>query len=195
MGFSIHVDWSDENSFERWEQVGQDAMRNFYAENPDEVVKEGYEVEDNKIDDAIDELIQRHYPMMNYAYPLETEPSDEKVVEICQNTNLTVVKDNEDDTYYLALTGGGMDLSQDIALAYIIAETWLPLDLLRDVCTQPNLSVHGKNWLKVARQIRRQEMMEIKNFQQSRKQWARQIKEYKNIMAERKARKLKEAQE
>ena len=192
--YAINVDWSAENSFEKWEQVGQDIMRNFYAENPDEVAKEGYEIDSDHIDDAIDELVEHHFPMMNYAYPLQTTPSEDKIIEICRTTNLTVVKDNEDDTYYLALTGGGMDLSQDIALAYIIAETWLPLDLLRNVCTQPNLSVHGKNWLKVARQIRRQEMMEIKNFQNSRKEWARQIKEYKKIMAERKARKLKEAQ-
>ncbi len=54
---------------------------------------------------------------------------------------MVMKKDTEE--YFLALTGGGMDLSQDIALAYIIAQGWIPTALAYEVSTQPELSVSG----------------------------------------------------
>jgi hypothetical protein len=48
-------------------------------------------------------------------------------------------KDTEE--YFLALTGGGMDFSQNIALAYIIAQGWIPIALAYEVFTQLELNV------------------------------------------------------
>ncbi len=59
-------------------------------------------------------------PMMNYAYPVELrEISPGKAAEAIIGLPLTLVLDIESDEYFLALTGGGMDLSAEICRAYI----------------------------------------------------------------------------
>ncbi|MGD9158240.1 MAG: hypothetical protein PVG39_07540 [Desulfobacteraceae bacterium] len=66
-----------------------------------------------------------YMPIYNYAYPLHLSALEEdKIIRICQETNCTVVKNTEDDKLYLALCGCGMDMSQDIALAYMIANAY-----------------------------------------------------------------------
>jgi len=58
-------------------------------------------------------------PMMNYAYPLDPnrayDADDAEAVSGC----LTIVRDVVEDRCYLALTGGGMDLSWEIARAHM----------------------------------------------------------------------------
>jgi hypothetical protein len=183
--YAMWVDWSDESSFDRWENVGQQVMREFYEKHPKEAEKDGHDIENGEIK-YLDEVLDGWSPMMNYAYPLETTPDDEKIIKVCRETCLTVMKDTKDydDKLYLALCGGGMDLSQSIARAYQILETLIPVSLLTGVCTQPELSVHGNNWLKLARQIRKQEEMEISRLQRSRKTWAGEIKKFNKTRKE-----------
>ena len=187
--YSISVDWQEE--YEHWENIGASYMREFYEEHPKEAAEMGYEVEDGEVS-YLDELLASYEPMMNYAYPLQRDPTisddgKEKIIRVCRETNLTVMYKEDEDSYYLALTGGGMDLSQDIARAYQIMETWIPVSLLSDVCKQPELSVHGKAWLEMAKEIRRQTKMEISRLQYTNQQWAQSIKEYKEKTVKRKA--------
>ena len=76
-------------------------------------------------------------PMMNFIYPLEYEgfiegdEGVEKRIKIASETNCVCVQNNKTDEWFLTLTGGGMDLSPSIAYAYVIAQKWLPLDLLQ----------------------------------------------------------------
>ena len=181
-GYSINVDWSEE--FEKWENIGQNYMRAYFEEHPEEAEKDmGYELEDGQVK-YLDELLDSYQPMMNYAYPLQCDPTlfddgKEKIIKVCRETNLTVMYKEADDCYYLALTGGGMDLSQDIARAYQILETWIPIALLGEVCKQPELSVHGEAWLEMAKQIRKQLSMESVRLREARKQWGSNIQEYK----------------
>jgi hypothetical protein len=175
--YSISVDWSEEREDGKWEFKGADLMREFYENNPKEAKADGHDVERGKVK-YIDEVMDAFYPMMNYAYPLATTPDDDKIIQVCRDTNLTVVYNNDDDTHYLALTGGGMDLSQDIARAYQILETWIPVSLLTGVCTQPELSVHGQNWLDMANQIREQIKIEIGHLQQADDTWEKSINTY-----------------
>ncbi len=186
--YSIHVDWSDEKALNRWENVGQNLMREFYETNPKKAKKDGHDLDEDGQVEYLDEVLDGWQPMMNYAYPLETEPNNEKIIKVCRETCLTVMKDTEDweDKYYLALCGGGMDLSQSIARAYQILETWIPISLIQEVYTQPELSVRGTAWLKLARQIRKQELMEIENFQRNREKWAEEIRRYNKSRKERK---------
>lgn len=154
--YSILIDdWQDG----KWNHVGRDAMYNYYL-NSRTAKKEakGYCTD---IEEYANEQADKNFPMMNYAYPLEMgDPGEEKTIEICLKTNCTVVEDTETGDFFLALTGGGMDLSQDIALAYMIAEKWLPTSLLRNVCTQPALSVSKKEYRKIMRRIKEQLRME-----------------------------------
>ena len=87
---------------------------------------------------------------MNYAYPLNYSDFDnEDILKVCDETACSVVYNIEEDAYYLVLCGGGMDLSQDIALAYIILTGTMPFELARQVSKQHGLSKSGDNWVKI----------------------------------------------
>ena len=130
----------DEWSFEEWEFVGRD----------EEVRDKGEWSEDNQEGIGQD----RYYPMMNYAYPLHDCPTTQTIFKIHEKTNLTVVREEATGECFLALTGAGMDFSQDIAMAYIIAENRVPLDLAREVCVECPLTQHGEAYEKVLRECK-----------------------------------------
>ena len=177
--YSINVDWQEE--YDQWENIGQQVMREFYEKHPKEAEKDGHDIENGKVK-YLDEVLDGWQPMMNYAYPLVCDPirnGDEAIIKVCRETCLTVMYKKDDETYYLALCGGGMNLSQSIARAYQILENWIPLALLREVSKQPELSVSGADWLKMARQINKQLRMDIKSLRQDAKQWQVNIREYK----------------
>jgi len=177
--YSRNVDWQEE--YENWQNIGQDVMREFYEANPKEAKKEGYDLDEDGEVKYLDELLDHWQPMMNYAYPLVCDPTrdTDKILKVCQETCLTVMYNEDEDTYYLALCGGGMDLSQSIAYAYQILENWIPLSLLREVSKQPELSLYGEAWLGMALQIKRQLGMDISQLQQDLKHWDASIAEYK----------------
>ncbi len=181
-GYSIQVDWSEE--FENWENIGQGYIREFYEEHPEEAEKDGHDLKDGQVE-YLDEVVDDWQPMMNYAYPLQCDPTlfddgKEKILRVCRETCLTVMYRDSENEYYLALCGGGMNLSQSIARAYQILETWIPIALLREVSKQAELSVHGKAWLEMAEQIQKQISMEIKNLENDLKQWGESISKYKS---------------
>ena len=99
--------------------------------------------------------------MMNYVYPLETTPDNDKILKVCEETACTVMYNDKDDRYYLALCGGGMDLSQDIALVYNILEKWIPLELALQVSTQDGLRKSGKTFRQVMRACKESIQMDI----------------------------------
>lgn len=158
--YSVSVDeWDFEG---RWEYIGTNLMYEHYLEDPIFIK----ECEENGWD--IDEIARRrsddHFPMMLYAYPLYCTPSDEKIKEVCMETNCTVVLNNETGDCFLALTGGGMDLSQDIALAYLIAEGVVPSALAYNVCTQYAFSVSKEKWYRVMEGCRKALHIDSENY-------------------------------
>lgn len=160
MSFSKSVDWS--NEWERWENCGR-SLINAKCECDEGVNYSGY-CEKCEIYEDDNE------PMMNYAYPLETTPNDEHIIEVCEQTACTVMYNIEEDQHYIALCGGGMDLSQDIALAYNILEKWIPMELALSVSTQDGLSKYGKNYRRVMRACRDSIKMDISNGKNRLKQ-------------------------
>lgn len=130
--FSIHVDWQDE----KWNFVGQSVYNSHYEELSKKEQEKADYYEDN----------ERGMPMMNYAYPLHHSIDEDKILDIVENTNCTVVEDSDTGEYFLALTGGGMNLSQDIALAYIKAQGFIEWDLIDDVYFRSPLSVRGEDY-------------------------------------------------
>ena len=136
--YSITVnDWRDE----KWRFIGRELAERIKGEWS------------NQNADGISE--DDYYPMMNYAYPLYDCPSEESIMKIQDKTSLTVVGDTETGDFFLALCGGGMDLSQDIAMAYILAGERVPYELALEVSRQPNLSQHGKDFRKVMEECKR----------------------------------------
>jgi len=168
MGYSIDVDWSDYLE-KGWENIG----RSILEESCNHKTQEGCGDETNarysgyceKCEISEDDCS----PMMNYAYPLETTPNDEDILKVVKNTCLTVME--KDGKYYLALCGGGMDLSQQVALAYIFIEKWIPLDLLTEVSKQKGLSVGGEDWKLLRNSMIKQFKVNSDNLNSQLKSW------------------------
>jgi len=181
-GYSVRIDWQEEfkRDVEKWQNEGQRVAREILEDKDHEKHKElleylGYNEEPKYPDDVAYEHFE---PMMNYAYPLECEPNDEDIYRVITETNLTVMYNDDTDEYFLVLTGGGMDLSQDIGLAYIILETWIPASLLREINTQPELSVGGKKYIELMEKVKEQLKMEAGRNTEHIKIIDKRLKEY-----------------
>ena len=138
---SRYVDWWEAFKGDEWDCLGRHVMEE----------KNGEWSEDNQEGLEGDDYI----PICNYAYPLGLSSLDEnRIVRICEETSCTVVSNTEKDSLYLALCGCGMDMSQSIALAYMIAYSHgseeygrIPDHMLFDVYKSAPLSV-GKEQFK-----------------------------------------------
>jgi hypothetical protein len=78
-------------------------------------------------------------PMMNYWYPVKLDDCEEAALKIA-HLPLCVVEFEDGETG-LALTGGGMDLSWEIAEAFIALGYWPPVHF----CDLPKMSGRGKS--------------------------------------------------
>ena len=83
---------------------------------------------------------EEFYPMMNYIYPLPRgfKPSEEDKEKL-NNTTIVCLMDEEE--YYLALTGGGMDLSWEICESYINLGFLPP----KHFCDLPRMAGRGES--------------------------------------------------
>lgn len=95
-------------------------------------------------------------PMMNYGYPLCYLPDEDKMLKIVKETCLTVMENSDTGEVFLVLCGGGMNLSQSIAHAYLLTGQRIPDELVFEVCTQPCLSVGRKEYFQVMRACKKE---------------------------------------
>ena len=152
---SRFVDWWEAFKGCEWSCVGRAVMEDCKGEYSDDN-PEGLEGDD-------------YIPMYNYAYPLEITPDEDTIFRICDETACTVVYNTNEDAYYLALCGCGMDMSQTIALAYMIAHAYgeekfgrIPNHMLFDVYKSGALSV-GNNEFKVILEKLEEVFKQLKN--------------------------------
>ncbi len=182
--YSINIDWQNER--EDWINHGSSLIREKEEERLNKC-KHGNKENGycNECDCYPDDRESDNEPMMNYAYPLYGKPTDEQILKICEETNLTVMEKTYSDDRegngdcFLALTGGGMDLSQDVGLAYIYADERIPPGLAFEICTQYGLSVSGERWFKVMRECKLVLSQEIDNAKRHIKEISEAIKEAK----------------
>jgi len=117
---------------------------------------------------------------MNYLYPLDYTYQDieSRALEVAKETNCVLVQNTETEEWFLTLTGGGMDLSPSIGLAYVIAQTWLPRDLLHELkagwCKD---SLSEKNFKRLRKVIREQLKNEKTSTAEALKSWSKPIEE------------------
>ncbi len=157
--FSIMVDWQEEyKNPDKWQNHGRRVLEE-NCEHKDHDSENN--VRYQRWCEACGVSEDSGEPMMNFAYPLGAMPSDERILSIVQKTNCTVMENTVTGGVFLVLTGGGMNLSQDIALAYILAGEWIPFELACYVSTQPDLSVSGKDFRKVMRECKKTIKAEI----------------------------------
>ena len=110
--------------------------------------------------------------MMNYIYPLVCSNFDEdKILKVVKNTNCSVMENTETNEWFLVLCGGGMDLSQDIALSYVLLDERIPYDLLMEISKQKDLSVSGKDWELLRSEVIKQLGYLENNAKRSLKEW------------------------
>lgn len=148
---SIYVDWMNEFSKENWEIVGRRALEK----------AKGEWSEDNP--GGVDE--DEGYPIYNYAYPLfRDEIEDDIVLKVCEETNCTVVYNHQEGRYYLALTGCGMDMSQSIAMAYLIVDECIEWDMLEDIYIGSPFSVDRDQYRRILEALDRQLSIAMGNF-------------------------------
>lgn len=89
--------------------------------NPDDY-DDDEEEDDGEEDPGIhcDGYLSGGVPMMNYRYPLPCRPSNlREAQEALIDLPLTIVEDTENDNWFLALTGGGMNLTWEICEAFM----------------------------------------------------------------------------
>lgn len=177
MGYAIKQDMTEiYNNPDKWINHGRDVLENNCKHKDKENRGETnarYKGYCEKCDFSESSAV----PMMNYLYPLELKNFEEsKILKVVKETNCTVLENSETEEYFLALCGGGMDLSQDIALSYIILETWIPQDLLNSVADQPLLSLGSKKYKKLAMEIIRQLKLNADRSEELRKKWKESLK-------------------
>lgn len=91
---------------------------NNYADNWADEISENFEIHET--------------PAMNYRYPVRLRGSHEgDFVKAIEGLPLCLIEDIETGDYYLALTGGGMDLSAEICKAYIACGQRPPVHFCR----------------------------------------------------------------
>jgi len=153
--FSRFINWRGMDIENEWDFIGGEVM---YAKG-----EKAIETEKNA-DICLDEIKENYYPMMNYAYSLDIKPTDDNIIEICENTCCTVVYNTIENRYYLALTSGGMDLSQSIAHAYLIAQDYIPIELIHIMDLKNPLSVSKHTYIKIIKKIKKQLENEMKSL-------------------------------
>jgi hypothetical protein len=105
------------------------------------------------------------------AYPLFSESDEEKIIKICEETDCTVDYNLQDD-----MTGGGINLSQDIALAYIIADGCIERDMIENICTFGTFRVPKNDYRIILNELERQLAININNQTQKLSKVREQLK-------------------
>lgn len=165
--YSISVDWREE--YDRWKNHGRNVLF-ASCKHKDGVYQKGWCEKCNISEDSAE-------PMMNYAYPLYSEPSEEDILKVVRKTNLTVME--KDGEFFLALCGGGMDLSQDIGLAYIYCGERIPTALAHQISTQYGLNCSGSKYNLLMKNIKDIMKNEISNCEYKTKRINDEIKRVK----------------
>jgi hypothetical protein len=173
---SRYVNWSDEGVYRVWDFIGAGVIYNRERKKLSQC-PHGNAMQEycHECEVYPEDKRNANYPMMNYAYPLFSEPDEEKIARVCEGTSCTVVYNLQDDTYYLALTGGGMDLSQSIALAYIIADNCLEWDMLESINISGAFSVSEEEYQIILKEMERQLTISIDNHKTKLKKVREQL--------------------
>lgn len=156
--YSVSINWFNEfkEHPDRWINHGRDVLRascKHYDADEDNLNIEDDDQKTNNIDyqgycnecKCFEDSCE---PMMNYGYPLHHLPDEEQILEVAKNTSLTIMENQDSGEYFLVLCGGGMDLSQSIAHAYMICG-YIPDAMAFQVSEQYGLNISGETYFKV----------------------------------------------
>ena len=98
---------------------------------------------------------------------MASETYHEFCITVC-----VLVENQKTDEWFLALTGGGMDLSPSIAYAYYLVQKWIPMELLQQLSAGWCKDSLSKEHFKTLREILvEQSKMESDRFNEKWKEW------------------------
>jgi len=110
---------------------------NYYIiDEDDEIIDISDEAIDNfRESEAYYDLQDSYYPIYNYIHLLQNRPTDEDIKKINDNAgNVVIIYIEELDSYFISLTGCGMDMSDSIAYAYMVIDKEIPKSLIPREC-------------------------------------------------------------
>ena len=113
-------------------------------------------------------------PMLNYGYVIDYDGMITREVQtkIASETACILVHNNNTNQWFITQTGGGMDLSAHIAYAYVLAQKWLPLDLLDSIGKgNCKLELNAKQFKMVSDVVKEQTKMMQDRFATSCEAW------------------------
>lgn len=118
----------------------------------------GVNFEENEFDESMASVVDGWYPIMNSAWRLDSKPSEDELSDLIENApNASIV--NIGDEYYITMNGGGTDLSQDIAYAYLKIDGDIPKEL--GVCRTQHLSASNKAFEAIVKHLNDRDMKEM----------------------------------
>ncbi|MEM7303392.1 MAG: hypothetical protein AAF468_20115 [Pseudomonadota bacterium] len=158
---SVSMDWQElyrndecyDGITVEYPPVTADVLDDYWPDWREEYPLSEYEGdEDEQLEQAIEGFQQdcaghewenSYFPVMNYGYPVDIRhgPSCEEIAQNLDNLAGCVSLVRHDDRYYLALTGGGMDLSWNICAAFIVCGCIPPINFLNRL---PRMASSGK---------------------------------------------------
>ena len=176
---SIYMCYQDEKEkdFDKWENETTRVLREILEnkEHPKfkEVAKRLEVLNDEgELVDYYEESIDGYEPIYNYIHILELNNfDDDLILEVSLKTNCCVLYNSEEEKNYIALTGCGMDMSQDIGLAYLILERWIPEDFISRISKQKGLTQGGEDWKRLRNAIIEQSEVYKNRFESLKKEW------------------------
>ena len=146
MGYCVNYNFGEKLEHEDYENLSWDVFEDddinlintdhfnyFYNDYKDEDEEDEEEYKLSLIDDfkesqAYWELKETFFPMMNYIHILQHTPTGDRIDIVNKYADVCVVVSIEElDIQGLALTGGGMDLSDRLELAYYILDGVSPI--------------------------------------------------------------------
>jgi len=158
---SLYVDWTKDTINDEWDFIGARVMEQKAEDEKNSLFEQGLLNEAEEI--YPDDIYSDNVPMYNFAYPLNTAIDEDNIFQVCKNTACTVVYNNYSGSYFLALCGCGMDFSQSIALAYILAEGCIDWDFIDDVYIGCPMNVGKSDYTKILNELKRQLKISIDN--------------------------------
>jgi hypothetical protein len=119
----------NEISIEVYDHESDEVLRQAVVANLDDETLDGLDDWRECVRDKMPDQADRYTPMMNYLYPLPDFRMDPSKAQALLDTEggAVCVVDVGGETY-MALTGGGMDMSWDIAHGYMLLGYYPPLD-------------------------------------------------------------------
>jgi len=163
-----------------WVMTARDIMLRAILANPADKYHRQFRQEAEQlncfVEDLAADMANECVPAVkSNVHPLSKRPSDEKIMQICEQTRCTVVEDKTTGRFHLAVKAipyfkSSIDrtdheqYTHDIAMAYVIAQGYIPGAIARKVPIRRESGHDLQDWLKIMKCCRKSMLNHIKAY-------------------------------